>query len=209
MNDLQEIEENYKAMSTTKLKTLAQKPQDLRIEVLPLLQQELLARGENTDAMSITQYLVQAKQANPTANLSSDDLKQLIKDRLSAGESLESITTDNQGINIFTIIDNDNKLKEKAFSYISSLKDQGLHDEELDAKLRETLTITQTQLDMLKAELKARAHKNLVMGYVIVGVALLLILISMLAGGNVTIGAVLIFIIGVVKLIQGYEQGRK
>lgn len=208
MNDLRNIEENYKRMADEELKHLTRTPQDLRLEVIPILQQELLNRGQNKEAMSLTDFLVKTKEKPRFSDLTVVELKQLINDRLESGESIESIKLDlkDDGVNIFDVINDDNKLKEKAFDYIAHLKQQGLEEKEIDEKLKETFSIEKEDSEMLKIQLKKSGQQNLVFGYSLTIIALLLIIISLSLGGSVTIGGIIVLTLGIWRIFKGYEQ---
>jgi hypothetical protein len=211
MNDLRNIEENYTRMSIEELRRLTTKPHELRLEVIPILQQELLNRGQNKDAMSLTDFLVKSKAKPRFSEMSIIELKQLIGDRLDSGESIESIKIDlkDDGIDIFDIINDDNKLKEKAFDYITHLKQQGLKEKEIDEKLKETFSIGEEDSETLKIQLKKKGNQNLILGYSISIIALLLIVISLSVGRSVTVAGVVILAISIGRVIKGHEQLKK
>jgi len=208
MNDLRNIEEKYKGMTIEELIRLTIKPQDLRLDVIPILQMELFNRGLKKEAMSLTDFLVKSKEKPRFSELSVVELKQLIEDRLESGESIESIKIDlkDDGINIFDIINDDNTLKEKAFDYITHLKQQGLEENEIDEKLKETFSMEKGDSGMLKIQLKKNGNQNLIYGYTISIIALLLIIISLSVGGSVTIGGIIILSLGIWRIFKGYEQ---
>src|SRR6187455_746903 len=128
MNDLRDIEENYKRMTDEKLIQLTMTPQDLRLEVIPILQQELLNRGQHQAAISLTGFLVKSKEKPRFSEMTVVELKQLVNERLESGESIESIKLHlkDDGVNIFDVLNDDMELQEKAFDYITHLKEQGL-----------------------------------------------------------------------------------
>lgn len=141
MIDLKDIQENYKRMPLEKLIMLANNPKELELEAIGILQQELLNRNQTKEALSFTEFLINRKKENSIGNMSMPELKQLIKDRLESGEPIENIKIDlkEEGIDIFDIVNSDNKLKEKAFDYILHLKENGNNDNEIDKKLKEIL----------------------------------------------------------------------
>lgn len=211
MNNLKDIQENYESKNVEDLIHLALNPQELRLEVIPILQKELLNRGQTEEAMSLTDFLVKAKEKPRFSDLPKAELRKLIKDRLATGEPMESIKIDlkDDGVNIYEIINNDHKLKEKAYNYITHLKEQGLKEEEIDEKLKETLSIEKEDTEMLKIQLKKSGKKNLIFGYTISIIALLLLTIALGTGGSVGFGAIFVLGFGVWTISKGYEQIKK
>lgn len=211
MNNLKDIQENYESKNVEDLIHLALNPQELRLEVIPILQKELLNRGQTEEAMSLTDFLVKAKEKPRFSDLPKAELRKLIKDRLATGEPMESIKIDlkDDGVNIYEIINNDHKLKEKAYNYITHLKEQGLEEEEIDEKLKETLSIEKEDTEMLKIQLKKSGKKNLIFGYTISIIALLLLTIALGTGGSVGFGAIFVLGFGVWTISKGYEQIKK
>lgn len=207
MNDLRSIEENYRRMTIEKLIDLAMKPQELRIEVIPILQQELLNRGLNKEAISLTDFLVRSKEKPRYSESSVVELKKQIEDRLESGESIESIKANlkDDGINIFDIINDENEVNEKAFDYISYLKQKGVGEKEIDEKLKKTFSMEKEDSEMLKIQLKKKGNQNLIIGYSISIIALLLIITSFV-GNRVTIGVIFVLAIGIWRIVKGYEQ---
>ena len=57
MNDLDQIQHFYKNSYTEKLIELSKQPEGLRREVIPLLQKELLERGQKEEARLLDDYL--------------------------------------------------------------------------------------------------------------------------------------------------------
>jgi len=210
MIDIQNIEDNYKSMSVDELLNLSKKPQDLRLEVIPILQKELINRKKNQEALALTDFLIKSRENEKPRykDLSSVELRKLIDTRLDSGQSLESIKIDlkDEGINVFDIINEDEKLRDKAFDYITQLKQQGLEDKEIDQKLKENLSLDKADSEMLKVQLKKKGRQNLIFGYSLTIIAAILIMVSISLGGNVTISAIVIVCIGIWRIITGYDQ---
>ena len=198
-------------MSDEYLINLSSKPPDLRLDVLPILQKELLVRSLNKEALSITEFLVKVKEKPRFKDMTELELKQLIAQRIESGESIESIKIDlkDDGINIFDIINEDAKLQDKAIDYLTQLKDQGYQEHEIDEKLKETLSIEKEDTEQLKLELKKRGKQNLIIGYSIAVLAALMMFLSLSMGGNVTIGSVILIAIGIWRIYKGSEQLKK
>jgi hypothetical protein len=208
MYELKDIEDNYKKMTDEYLIDLAKKPQDIRLDILPLLQKELLVRSLNEEAMYITDFLVKSKEESRYKNMTDAELKKLIAQRIDSGESLESIKIDlkDDGVNIFDIIDKNSKLKNKAIDYLAQLKKEGYQETEIEEKLKETLSIEKIDTLQLRNELKKRGKINLIWGSLITILALLIMSTSFFVGDTITIGSFAFIVLGIWKLHQGYEQ---
>ena len=211
MDPLIEIEKNYKTKSDGELKKLVNKPFELRLDVIPVLQKELLNRGLQDEAMALTQFLLKSKKEGRALNeLSKRELLDHVNERIESGEPLDNIKDDLRlhGIDVFEVF-NDEGYEEKAMDYITDLKLQGLKTEEIDQKLQETLSIDKQESALLRAQLRKRGNQNLVVGYTMVIIALILIVLSAGYGGSVTVGGVLIICFGVWRIVAGYEQIKK
>ena len=208
MDDLKAIEENYRRMRTDELLHLSKTPQDLRLEVIPLLQKELLNRHQQEEALMLSSFLINSREQHRFKNLTKKELKELIQARLDSGESLESIKLDlkDDGINIFDIINEENKLLEKTFDYITHLKNEGLGDEEIDEKLQKDLAIEKQEVDIIKERLRKRGKLNLSVGYTLLSVAVIFSIISLSAGGQITIKGILAAGIAIWRIIVGHDQ---
>ena len=128
MSNLNDIEAYYQGVSKEKLLQIAQRPQDLRLDAIPLLQKELLGRGMNAEALLITDFLVGVKKDEPErlnyAEMSLYEMQEHVKERIQEGESIESIKLDlrENGVDIFAILNENDNLKESAFEYMTYLK---------------------------------------------------------------------------------------
>ncbi len=211
MNNLERFNEIYNKMTPEELTGLTLRPQDLRLEVIPILQQELINRRLNKEAMSLTNFLVSTKEKSRFNDLSVDELKQLVKERLESGESIESIKIDlnDDGINVYNLITDEVKLKEKALDYIMHLKEEGLDENEIDTKLQDTLSIGKEDSEMLKVQLRKNGKYNLIFGYSITAILLLVMMVSLSVGGSISIGTIIVLALGVWRIYRGYEQLKK
>jgi len=115
MIDFKEIEQNYRKMPLGKLKKIATEPEKFKREVILILKEELKRRGEKEDVAFLSDYLQVLNEKSRIHNMSKDELKKLVKERLDSGENQDSIMSflKNHGINIFDIIGSDNSKIEK------------------------------------------------------------------------------------------------
>lgn len=206
MHNLDLVIEQYKRLRTEELVHIASDPAALDLAVIPHLQAELLNRDKKEEALQLSSFLV--SRPEPAKEISKEELADSIKDRIDAGEPLESIKLDleDRGIDFFAIMNNEAQLKDKTFEYLTSLKEEGLDDAEIDAKLKKTFGMDETEADILKRELRSRGKQNLVIGYSIVIIVGTLSLLTLGAGIGITIGAILIIAIGIWRIVEGYRQ---
>jgi len=201
-------EEKYHEMSDEDIILIAYQPEGTKLEMIPIIQKELLRRGKQEEAIMLSDYLIAANQKVNLARLSDEELRQHINERLEQGESLDVIRLDmkESGINIFDIIASENKDCDKAFDYISELKQQGLEEDEVDDKIKERFDLDQDEIEDLKMQRMRSGRQSLILGYSIVGIMGLLVLILLSMGGSISIGAILIIAIGVWRIYAGYEK---
>jgi len=204
MADLKVIETQYKQLSSEELIKISKTPEDLKIDVIPVLQRELLSRGMNEEALELSHYLVSGP--SKSKNLSTREIRMLISERLQSGESIESIKAnfDDLRVNINDYLEEDIKLENKMFDYMASLQSQGLSDEEINSKLKTNFSLEEQDSEILKARLKRKATYNLIIGYTLVIVVGLLSLFILANGGRIGIGAIIILGIGVWRIYEGH-----
>ncbi len=208
--DLSAIEQNYQAMATEDLIRLSKKPSDLRIEVIPILQNELLNRGKREDAMELSNYLIKTKTSEDI-DMSTDEFTNLINERIDSGESVDSIKIDlkEKGINLVDVVIEDEKLRKKAFDLIIDLNKQGLLEKDLDKKVMAAFSISQGDVDILKSQLRQRGRNNQVSGYALVIISIIFMIVFFSIGGYVTITAILALVGGISMIVNGHDQLRK
>ncbi|MET0392974.1 MAG: hypothetical protein ABW019_07520 [Chitinophagaceae bacterium] len=206
MPTLDLVIENYKRLRTEELVHIAGDPGTLEPAVIPILQAELLNRDKKEEALKLSEFLVTRRE--PQQELTKDELAAGIKERIDAGEPLESIKLDleDRGINFFDIINDESRLKEKTFEYLTSLKEEGLDEVQIDEKLRTTFGMDTEEADVLKRELRNRGKQNLIIGYATVIIVGTLSLLTLGAGRGVTIGAIVLIGIGIWRIVEGYRQ---
>ena len=150
MSDLARIEENYKRKSTEELVELTLNPKELRLEIIPILQQELLNRGRHKEALSLTEFLVNAKKNPSLKDLPNEEVYKLVNERLDAGESIESIRLHlrDEGVDMLERMSEEGGGKKDAFEYLRHLKQQGLAENEVYARLKLSLSLEKEEVDL-------------------------------------------------------------
>ena len=212
MSNLNDIEAYYQGVSNEKLLQIAQRPQDLRLDAIPLLQKELLGRGMNAEALLITDFLVGLKKDEPErpnyAEMSLYEMQEHVKERIQEGESIESIKLDlrENGVDIFAILNENDNLKESAFEYMTYLKKEGFEEEEIAEKLEENLAIDKRDSEMLKVQIKNSGKQNLTIGYTLAILGSVFILLTLSSTGGFPISAVILIVLGVWRIYVGYER---
>lgn len=206
MHNLDLVIGNYKRLRTEELVQIASDPGALELAVIPHLQAELLNRDKKVEALRLSEFLVNRPELQQ--ELTRDELAASIKERVDAGEPLESIKLDleDRGINFFDIINDESNLKEKTFEYLTSLKEEGLEETEIDQKLNATFGMDEGEADVLKRQLRNRGKQNLIIGYSIVIIIGFISLLLLEAGRSVSIGAILLIGIGIWRIAEGYRQ---
>jgi hypothetical protein len=203
--NIDEVTEHYKTSPTFKLQRLAQNPDGLPLELVPILQKELLSRGEQEDALRLTEYLINSSKEDKV--LSKEELRQEVDDRLKKGESLESIALKfkENGVDLFEQVEEEGKLQESVFDYILSLNEQGVPDEAIQEKLKENFSMSEAEVEIIKAKLRRKGRNNLVVGYSLIVVIGLLMILALAAGGSAGIGGVLLMALGVWRVYEGHR----
>jgi hypothetical protein len=178
MENLDFIVKKYKTISTEDLIYLSKKPNELRIEIIPHLQSELLNRGEKEEALLLSEYLINSSKSNK--ELTKEDIKKIIQDKINQGENLENIQIDlkEMGISIIDHIDDIEKLRNKALEYLTILKQDGLNENEIDNKLKNTFNLSEQDSEILRSDLRKKGRQNLIIGYLILAIMLIAIIIT-------------------------------
>lgn len=211
MESIDSIVENYKRLSTGELIAIAAEPWDLRKEIIPHLQSELLARDRKAEALMLSEYLVQNTTIKKPYQLySKEELGEHIKERLESGELLESIKIDlkENGVDMFALLESEQVLDNKKLNYLTSLKNDLLEEKEIDEKMKTSFGLTETETDQLKRQLKSKGTQNIVIGSTLVIVMTLLLMAAFENGGRIGLGAVLLIGIGVWRISLGVKQRR-
>ena len=208
MDDLDNIRNFYEKLADQKLLELSANPGELRLDVIPVLQKELLKRGRNEEALELTDYLVGKKSRLKYSEMSEKELKTHITEQLNSGVPIENIQIDlrEAGINVYDLVEYESKMEEKAFNFITGLREQGLKESEIDEKLNIKLGIGKEESEYLKISLRKSGKRNVVFGYSILVIGVLLILLSFSLGGKVGIGAIVALAAGIWQIYHGKKQ---
>ena len=111
-------------------------PKDLREEVIPILQAELIRRGKKGDADTLANF--KEEDSNLLyQNMSLNQLREMVEERLNAGEEMDSIKIDLRlnGIDVFEVLKEEVKLQEEVFDSITKLKETGASSDDIDNHL--------------------------------------------------------------------------
>jgi hypothetical protein len=208
MEDIDYIAAHYKTLHTQELVEIAADPGGLRPEIIPVLQKELIARNKPEEALQLSDFLVHGSTS--LKNLSTQALQQLINQRLEAGETLESIKIDlrDNNIDIFDIINYESRHKDKTFDYMLALKEKGLDDIAISEKLQETFSIKEAESEILRQQLKSRGRRNTIIGWSIVVAICIIMLVAVGNGGSIGMGSILLFGIGIWRIVEGQRQSK-
>jgi hypothetical protein len=212
-SEIEKIADHYKSSPTFRLVRLAENPAGLPDELVPVLQKELLTRGEQDATLKLTEYLVQRnteiiqrqreeeQYKEETKPLTPEEARTEIMERLKGGESMDSIALKlkARGIDVFNELDREMILQENAFDYIASLREKGLADDALDQQLIKDLSLDQVEVDILKEKMRKHGSANITIGLVTTSVTLVL----MLWAGRFPILGVMLLGIGVWRIVEG------
>ena len=209
MENLDLIIEKYKHLTTEELIDLAKKPGELEREIIPHLQSELLNRDKKEAALSLSNYLINLPVVPVSLKgLTKAELFELIKLRIDSGENIEGIKLDLQdnGYNMLDILNADEELKNQSLNYLTSLKSEGLSEEEIDKKMKATFSVTENESEILKKQLKLKGKQNITIGYSILFVTILVGLLAVGVGGRVSYGLLVGIGSGIWLVALGYNQ---
>ncbi|MEP0213912.1 MAG: hypothetical protein ABJD66_11890 [Cellulophaga sp.] len=208
MSNLNEIKKNYSVFTTDKLLNIAKEIDGLKPEAIVLLQEELIKRNELEEASKITKHLI--NQKNEQELRDNFDPENYIKKELEAGESIENIKfkLNTMGIDMFDVIKKEQSQENIIVNYIESKKLEGESKETIDNDLKENFNVDSNYLNEVKNKLREKGKKNITIGIVLLVVSIL-INIFLLTKGSISIPAILLFGLGVWKLVKGEHQLRK
>ncbi len=204
MDELETLQEKYKKMSDEELITLGKVAKDLKPDAMNILQQELINRDFLEEAMHVGEFITTPNNHEINRELTREEVKQLIEDRVNAGESIENITKDlsDTDKDLFESIKEEAQLKSKAFDYITDLRQQGLSEAEIDRKLKDNLSIDS---EIIKSQLRQSGKTNLIIGYSLATIALC-ITVGLLFAEQFSFGGMIVLGIGIWRIFKGYQQ---
>ena len=208
MSNLNEIRKNYSVFSTDKLLRIAKEIDGLQPEAVVLLQEELIKRNELDEASKITKHLINQKNEQELRN--NFNPEDYIKKELKAGESIENIKfkLNTMGINMFDVIKKEQSQENIILNYIESKKAEGESQETIDNDLKKNFNVDSNYLSEAQNKLREKGKKNTTIGIVLLVVSII-INIFLLTKGRISIPAILLFGLGIWKLVQGEHQLRK
>jgi len=210
MMEFKTPEEIYREMSDEDIILIAYQPEGIKLEEIPIIQKELLHRKKEEEAIMLSEYLIAANSKANLAHLSDDELRQYINDRIQQGESIDAIRIDlkESGINIFDIIEAENKQRDEAFDFITDLKQKGYEEYEVDSKIKEKYSLQQDEVEDLHVQRNKSGRMNMVFGVVIVVVALILLPGAIEYSNRRFAGAICLVAFGVWQIYYGYQKTR-
>jgi hypothetical protein len=178
--DTKTIIEKYKGLRDHELVDLSKNPAELREDVIPILQQELISRGYTTEAQSITDWQ-NAVAADPQFGLtdeqvqvnSSDWVKEARK-RVIQDETLETILNEahQHGNDTLEMLKSQDWFQEQLFDHVKELRKQGNEDYDIDQHLQEHHTSFAEAISY-RGKLRRRAGWLLVPAFTSLAIGLL------------------------------------
>lgn len=208
MSNINEIRKNYSVFSTDKLLSIAKEIDGLKPEAVVLLQEELIKRNELDEASKITKHLINQKNEQELRN--NFNPEDYIKKELKAGESIENIKfkLNTMGIDMFDVIKKEQSQENIILNYIESKKAEGESQETIDNDLKKSFNVDSNYVSEVQNKLREKGKKNTTIGIVLLVVSIV-INIFLLTKGRVSIPAILLFGLGIWKLVQGEHLLRK
>jgi hypothetical protein len=98
--------------------------------------------------------------------------------------------------------------EERIMSYLLVLRKKGISENEIDKELKESFGIEQEYVEYSKLRIKSKGRENLIIGLVLIVIPLGLIILSLIMGGYIGFGAIVILGFGIWRLIKGINQIR-
>ncbi|TRX58429.1 hypothetical protein FNH22_13875 [Fulvivirga sp. M361] len=209
MDNIDEIKKNYAQFSTDKLLLIVKDIDSLRPELIPVLQSELIKRGETEATMKITEHLVNEKEKSDYLN--SFDVEKFVQEQLDSGETIENIKLrlDDLGVNMHEILDQEQKSQELILDYITTKKEEGTSKENIEKDLKENFNVDAPTSQLLDAKLRRKGKMNLVVGYTLVITMSIFVVLALAAEARIGFGALILAGIGVWKISEGMKQRKK
>jgi len=210
MMEFKTPEEIYREMSDEDIILIAYQPEGIELEHIPIIQKELIKRRKQDEALMLSEYLIAANQKKNLARLSNEELRVYINQRVEQGESIDAISLDlkESGINIFDIIEAENKQRDDAFDFITDLKQKGYEEYEVDSKIKEKYSLQQDEVEDLHVQRNKSGRMNMVFGVVVVAVALILLPGAIEYSNRRFAGAICLVAFGVWQIYYGYQKTR-
>lgn len=204
--DIEKIKENYSKKHTEDLLLLLTDLSSLRSEILPILEQELISRGNTDDALVITNFLESQKQEQKKLEFEISNIYAYIGNQLNQGNSLDKVgrTLDKNGIQLFEILNNKADSEKMIIDYKEYLKTNGVTNDEIENHI----SFIHQEIEQLRFDLGRKGSVNSILGAVILVVGILLTISTITdeySSFSPKIGISLI-IIGMIMASRGFLQ---
>jgi hypothetical protein len=202
----EELKYKYSTIPTGDLIKLLPDIADMTIDDLVPLKEELEKSGMYDEAETVSEHLNFLNDQHESGSSEAFD-KQLDK-RLERGESLDNIKYEikKKGIDIIEYASEEQVKKDTLFNYMSQLKEEGLTDREINERLIEEHHIENSEGNSLMNELHAKGVRNVRTGIILIITGFVFGIILFAFGNRISIGAIGIFIAGILKLNSGIKQ---
>lgn len=180
MLDIQTIKNYYSTASTIELIELAKKPTELREEIIPFLKAELEKRNEVEEVRKINKLLDNIDAEKSVVDLTfwnKEDILLEIKQRLDAGEMVETIRIDllDRGIDITRLYTSHKQLNESITEFITKLRMKDVDYLEIKDILVTEKGLTESDAGISIIETQEQGKRNHQKGiiFMTIGIALL------------------------------------
>jgi hypothetical protein len=206
MDKLDSIINHYKQLSTDELLIIAQKPDEIAPETISILQNELINRDEFEVAFNLKSYVTPIEK--PLSELTEIEISEIVRERVSLGESIESIQMDlkSKGVNILNFMNQEVESLEEKYKYILSLRKEGLDEEEISQRVKQEFDINENENEAMKIELRRKGVRNIKIGYLLIFVSIIIFLINMALEQAIFTFPFILFIGGIVLISKGHQQ---
>jgi hypothetical protein len=202
------IAETYQQLTTTELLALASDAASLRPDVIPYLRDELRKRNQNEDVIVLTPPLIERPKTY--RDFTKEELNEMIRQRIETGETLEAIKIDlkHNGIDIFDIVNEENRHEDETIEYIVALKDEGFEEDEIAERLKTEMAMDEEQVTKIKTKMKKEGGIYLIIGYGMVILFSGLVFAGLETGISFGIDDFLKIGAGFLLVIKGHKQRR-
>lgn len=211
MIDTKDLAKAYHKMPIEKLVALTAEMDKLQPEALPILYAILNERGKAKEALLVQEYLSKEPATKAVLEMSTEELQEIVTERLEQGEPMESIILHlkDQGIQVFDIFNEEQKSEDGVLEYITSLKDQGLNKDQINNDLQEKLGIEKENSEVWESKLKSRGKMNRLIGILCLILAVILLIIRLATTGGMGFGWMIFLFTGIMKIGQAHRQLKK
>ncbi len=200
---LSDLENTYKNLSSSQLLKVAKDADTLKVEAIPLLKKELMARGYEVEAHQL-EFI--NRQANPYEGLSLKEIQRIVSDRLETGESLDSIHSDlkTNDVNVLNLFQKDVVKKEQAFKVIEEELNGAFPKE----KLQHELNLNDDEIEELKDDMKGRGKGYTYLGFFFIACGIVSFILGLAIGLRWT-AVVIMLVSGFGLLARGKSLSRR